>query len=91
MDKFYFSLDVDECERGIDDCHASATCTNTYGNYSCSCNIGFSGDGFYCADVDECPDMPCHDDAACNNTYGSFECECLDGYIGDGFNCSGKG
>ena len=40
--------DIPECERGLDDCDLNATCTNTFGGYNCSCNTGFTGDGFNC-------------------------------------------
>ncbi|XP_071477953.1 hyalin-like [Diadema antillarum] len=33
-------LDIDECI-SFSDCHANATCTNTYGNFTCECNEGF--------------------------------------------------
>ena len=38
--------DVDECIQGTHDCLADvATCTNTFGSYSCACNPGYDGDG----------------------------------------------
>ena len=40
--------DIPECERGLDDCDLNATCSNTFGGYNCSCNTGFTGDGFNC-------------------------------------------
>ena len=30
------------------DCHADATCTNTYVGFTCACNEGFTGDGNTC-------------------------------------------
>ena len=38
--------DIDECLE--DPCHSNATCSNTDGSYSCSCNTGYSGNGFSC-------------------------------------------
>ena len=38
-------VDVDECSEHTHNCHASATCTNTEGSYTCSCNRYFKGDG----------------------------------------------
>jgi len=46
-----FVADIPECERGLDGCDPNATCTNTFGSYTCSCNTGFTGDGFNCTGV----------------------------------------
>ena len=44
--EFLFFIDVDECILGTHDCLTdTATCTNTYGTYSCACNPGYVGDG----------------------------------------------
>ena len=32
----------------LDMCDSNATCTNTEGDYNCSCDTGYNGDGFYC-------------------------------------------
>ena len=40
--------DIDECDQEIDNCDVQATCTNTPGSYNCTCDIGYSGDGFNC-------------------------------------------
>ncbi|KAF7145828.1 hypothetical protein RHSIM_Rhsim04G0079100 [Rhododendron simsii] len=38
--------DIDECEDpNLNDCDGNATCTNTPGNFSCSCNHHYFGDG----------------------------------------------
>ena len=39
--------DVDECLTESP-CHASASCTNTLGSFTCACNPGYSGDGLAC-------------------------------------------
>ena len=44
----YLVSDIPECERGLDDCDANATCTNTFGSYLCTCDYGFIGDGYTC-------------------------------------------
>ncbi|KAJ8038780.1 Mucin-like protein [Holothuria leucospilota] len=41
---------VDECG-GENDCHQNATCGDTQGSYTCFCNEGFTGDGFYCKEI----------------------------------------
>ena len=40
--------DIHECTRGTDRCHRHATCHNTEGSYYCSCNTGYTGNGFSC-------------------------------------------
>jgi len=40
--------DIDECVSGVHDCHSSASCTNTVGSYTCSCNHPLSGDRKTC-------------------------------------------
>ena len=40
--------DVDECSTGTDNCAAEATCTDTDGSYTCTCNTGYAGDGTDC-------------------------------------------
>ena len=47
---FYtFISDIDECvSEEMNDCHVNSTCVNTIGNYSCTCDEGFSGSGFEC-------------------------------------------
>lgn len=32
-------------------CDANASCHNNDGTYSCSCNNGFTGDGFNCTGI----------------------------------------
>ena len=45
---FILILDIDECKENSDDCHGNATCKNTIGSFSCSCNEGFTGSGQNC-------------------------------------------
>ena len=40
----------------LDNCHIDANCTNTDGGFECECYDGFSGNGTYCEDVNECSD-----------------------------------
>jgi len=40
--------DVDECAVNNGGCSSYADCTNTPGNYTCTCIGGYIGDGFNC-------------------------------------------
>lgn len=45
--------DINECDSSdLNDCHEWATCNNTDGNYTCSCNDGFTGDGYNCTGME---------------------------------------
>ena len=41
-------LDFNECEDSTDNCDSNATCTNTPGSFTCSCNEGYCGNGRTC-------------------------------------------
>ena len=41
-------LDIDECISGTDNCDLNASCNNTDGSFTCTCNTGYSGDGVTC-------------------------------------------
>ena len=43
-----FSLaDVNECAT-MNDCDMNAVCNDTIGNFTCTCNDGYTGNGFSC-------------------------------------------
>ena len=42
------SIDANECLLQTHNCHMNASCTNTNGSYSCTCNEGFTGNGVNC-------------------------------------------
>ena len=44
---FLYYLDINECLPDSP-CHENATCNNTEGSYMCTCDSGYSGDGFTC-------------------------------------------
>ena len=71
------------------ECDEVATCINQAGDYNCTCNDGYSGDGFDCADVNECEgDHECDENAICDNLIGGYNCTCVQGYDGSGFECA---
>lgn len=96
MDESFFIeydiADINECEfENQNDCHMNSTCTDTDGSYQCTCDIGFSGNGVNCSDIDECiaNQSDCDPNARCANNVGSYDCFCLPGYAGNGFICEG--
>src|SRR6185503_9984676 len=53
-------------------CDTNATCSTAGATPACVCNMGFSGDGVTCTDIDECADGTdnCSDNATCTNASG---------------------
>ena len=45
------TTDVDECVLGMHNCDGNATCYNTDGSFTCSCNEGYYGNGELCSPV----------------------------------------
>ena len=47
---YFWSLlvDINECNSGLHNCHAYATCHNTFGGFGCTCNLGITGNGTFC-------------------------------------------
>ena len=42
------SVDIDECSSEEYPCDFNANCTNNVGSFSCTCQIGYTGNGLYC-------------------------------------------
>ena len=87
--------DIDECVAKTHDCDVNASCSNTIGSFTCSCNTGFTFNAISgkCEDIDECLTNAddCHIMATCQNTFGSFDCTCGTDWNGDGhgqFGCA---
>jgi hypothetical protein len=81
--------DANECTTGTHACRAGvATCVNTIGSYSCSCNPGYSG--VTCDRANECVlnTHNCDANAACTDTEPGFSCVCYNGYSSNGTSCS---
>ena len=43
------SVDTDECFEGRNTCHSNATCMDTDGSFECTCDNGFTGNGYNCS------------------------------------------
>ncbi|KAH8370982.1 hypothetical protein KR093_005865, partial [Drosophila rubida] len=85
--------DVNECAPEINPCHDE--CINLPGSFRCAaCPPGYTGDGKYCRDIDECRDgnnggCSQRPTVSCTNTEGSYRCgRCPIGWTGDGHSCS---
>lgn len=44
-------LDINECLRDNGGCDPDAACINTMGSFQCSCDEGFTGNGFSCRGI----------------------------------------
>ncbi|XP_006892772.1 PREDICTED: uromodulin [Elephantulus edwardii] len=65
------------------ECHSEATCMENGVTTTCTCQEGFTGDGFECVDLDECS-VPgahnCSGGSSCMNMPGSYACLCPAGF-----------
>ena len=83
--------DIDECTSSPDLC-LHGRCSNTFGNFMCSCRTGYQLDNVtrQCLDINECSEGPelCNP-GSCRNTDGGFQCQCPQGYMlsADGKTC----
>jgi streptogramin lyase len=76
-------VDIDECATASHNCAINSTCINRIGTFSCTCNEGYVGTGYFCTDNDECASEAsnnCDNNAICVNTEGSYSCTCSTGY-----------
>lgn len=44
----YTCTDIDECLSNSTGCSVNANCSNTPGNFTCTCKNGYQGNGFTC-------------------------------------------
>lgn len=79
--------DDDECRLGTHNCSDDAYCQKSLHGYQCFCKKGFHGDGYTCADVNECKtnEVDCGNDVKvhCINTMGAYNCSCITGFTFD--------
>ncbi|XP_028408887.1 scavenger receptor cysteine-rich type 1 protein M130-like [Dendronephthya gigantea] len=59
------------------------------GSFWCTCNVGYTGNGILCEDIDECALSAhnCLQGSNCSNTDGSYLCTCDDQHAGNGSTC----
>ena len=87
-------VDVNECELGIHDCDFNADCINVHGSFECQCHPGFTQNGRFCDDIDECETVNAcgqllNGQFNCENTFGSHTCtpSCNEGHKLEGGQC----
>ncbi|CAI9725059.1 von Willebrand factor type A, EGF and pentraxin domain-containing 1-like [Octopus vulgaris] len=83
--------DTNDCRNAtLYNCAPEASCVNDTGTFNCSCNDGYTGDGFNCTDLNECTNSlhNCSQYATCHNFVPGFNCTCREGFTGDGVNCA---
>uniref|UniRef100_A0A034V5S2 63 kDa sperm flagellar membrane protein n=1 Tax=Bactrocera dorsalis TaxID=27457 RepID=A0A034V5S2_BACDO len=81
--------DLDECQsRELNDCHASASCSNSWGSFRCACVVGLRdpwADQPQRAgrDCQSCPDSYCNNRGTCSyNEEGNQVCACDSSHYG---------
>ena len=80
--------DLDECASSeLNDCHSSASCANTFGGFTCSCNPGLKDphkddpekSGRTCL---TCPSTYCNNRGTCSYQGNQMQCACTGNYYG---------
>lgn len=68
----------------------SGTCIDHVNNYSCICNVGFTGR--HCdIIITECSNTSCYPNVPCTENDFTISCGfCPSGFTGDGKNCKGR-
>jgi hypothetical protein len=82
--------DINECASNNGGCDHNATCMNTAGSFTCTCNPGYSGPGTTCTQINPCltSNGGCDANATCTNNSGFAACQCKTGYMGSGTSCT---
>ncbi|XP_003378491.1 putative calcium binding EGF domain protein [Trichinella spiralis] len=69
-------------------CTENSKCQFVNDTEKCVCNKGWTGDGVYCVDVNEClTENLCPSNSKCLNTIGSYDCICEKGFRFNGQDC----
>lgn len=75
--------DIDECTSGSHNCHQRASCTNTVGSYSCSCNSPYTGNGKTCRhSASECQNFQSLTSITRRVTYNHADSNCDNRFYG---------
>ena len=72
-----FCEDIDECFLDHD-CDQNSTCINLKGSFTCTCNLGYIGDGKTCVEG-TCTDDMCPTNSECV-VPSKLDCRCKNGY-----------
>ncbi|KRY78222.1 EGF-like domain-containing protein [Trichinella pseudospiralis] len=69
-------------------CAENSKCQFVNDTEKCVCNKGWTGNGVYCVDVNEClTENLCPSNSKCLNTVGSYDCICEKGFRFNGQDC----
>ncbi|KRY93427.1 EGF-like domain-containing protein [Trichinella pseudospiralis] len=69
-------------------CAENSKCQFVNDTEKCVCNKGWTGNGVYCVDVNEClTENLCPSNSKCLNTVGSYDCICEKGFKFNGQDC----
>jgi hypothetical protein len=82
-------VNVDECTLETDNCDTNANCVNTDGDFTCTCNTNYNGDGLNCTMID-CQIGSTSDDWTIDCVHGTAtgkagecKCDCVTGWQGN--------
>ncbi|RUS79627.1 hypothetical protein EGW08_012596 [Elysia chlorotica] len=80
---FTISIVQDPCDS--DPCLNGGTCQSGYGNFTCTCVVGFTGKRCE-INIDDCLPKPCKNGGVCHDLLNDYVCVCVSGYTDK--NCS---
>lgn len=70
---------IDPCPSSS--CHKDARCSRIdWQHYNCTCNEGFTGDGYNCTEINECETHRCSFGGTCHDYVNHYNCTCPSGY-----------